>query len=613
VDAIREANSQLRHAQLAREAALCLYRRHVLVRSPQAIAGFTQPVHARVIMPAHTDATPPQTALALVAMSPLRAGVLHPSFARLARPLGPVRYRQGRATAKTPTVIDRINTGALLVAPLPKTPTQMVTPSRAGNGIAPPWLTPELADWLAQLPKVLWELIEILVKLVLKVLPQLTDRALRHEVHQFLTEVQEVLRAGGSPGDDIRRRLAAREGTLTPQQILSAPPAVGFVAQELQPDGTLGPLPRSTAAEDTRFRTAIAEAFTAVHATPGAGEVLRPIDVPAMAATVLTAIDPARTVGASLNQRLGILTPWHPPDPLDPVMAAPIFTQPLYKPLFDVSPEWILSGFGQLPQDIVSLGHTNERFIEAYMLGANDEMGRTLLFNEYPTDQRGSYFRQFWDVQGLQNPGPDITPIAQWPKTAALGSNSARPSIDSYLVLILRAELLRRYPNLLIYAVQAQWSPDGSRSVPAVNPVELHPNFQGSLGIGGGFWGFKLATADARGETSPPGPAGWYFALQEHTSEPRFGLEPASDSFAASPKFWQSLAWSDLASDENAFAQLGYVDLAAALPNVASVVDVKDARWHTADGARSSDLAYITYRQPVRVLVHASRMIPADA
>ena len=41
---------------------------------------------------------------------------------------------------------------------------------------------------------------------------------------------------------------------------------------------------------------------------------------------------------------------------------------------------------------------TNQRFIEAYMVGLNHEFARKLLWREYPTDQRGSYFRQFWAV-----------------------------------------------------------------------------------------------------------------------------------------------------------------------------------------------------------------------
>jgi hypothetical protein len=246
------------------------------------------------------------------------------------------------------------------------------------------------------------------------------------------------------------------------------------------------------------------------------------------------------------------------------------------------------------------------------MLGANDEMGRTLLFNAYPTDQRGSYFRQFFDVKGVPDPEPDINPIAQWPATSSLGANAARPNVDNLLVLIVRAELLRRYPNTIVYAVQAQWNPDGSRSVPKDNAVILRPEFQGSLGTGAGFWGFTLTKTDALGADSPSaGSAGWYFALQEHTSEPRFGLEPAGPAFATSPTSWQTLAWSDLAADANALAQLGYIDLGATLPNTGGIGG--PAHWHVSETARGSDLAYATYREPVRLLVHASKMIPSGA
>ncbi|MGZ4242603.1 MAG: hypothetical protein ACXVQ7_13460, partial [Actinomycetota bacterium] len=249
---------------------------------------------------------------------------------------------------------------------------------------------------------------------------------------------------------------------------------------------------------------------------------------------------------------------------------------------------------------------------ESYMLGANDELGRTLLFNEYPTDQRGSYFRQFFDVKGVPDPLPDINPIAQWPSTAELGANAGRPNVDNLLVLIVRAELLRRYPNTIVYAVQAQWNPDGSRSVPKDGAVMLQPEFQGSLGIGAGFWGFTLTKGDALGADSPSaGPAGWYFALQEHTSEPRFGLEPAGSTFATSPSSWQTLAWSDLVADANALAQLAYIDLGAALPNTSGIGG--PAHWHVSETARASDLAYATYREPVRLLVHASKMIPPGA
>jgi hypothetical protein len=613
VDAIRAANALLRQVQLAREAALRLYGRHVLVQSAPALTLFTQAVQSRVLVT--SAALPgPLTVRALVHQSPLRVGVLSPAFVRLSRPHGPVGVRQGRAFSTTPrTVIDRVNSGALPVAPPPPTPNNLATAAKTATQVAPSWLTPHLAEWLSKVPRPLWSVIELLLEALLAVWPKFLDPPLRNELVQFLTEVQAALQLGGSPAEDIQRRIAARDGSLTPQQIQSAPARTGFVARALQPDGTLPALPASTAPEDPRFRSAVAAAFGNANAAPAAGETLYSLPLAQAVPLVTQAIDPAVTIGATFRQRIGIVTPWTPPDPLDPIMAAPTFPQPLYKPLFEISADWILSGFGQLPTDVASLSHPNERFIEAYMLGANDELGRTLLFNEYPTDQRGSYFRQFWDTSGSPSPSPDINPIAAWPQTAALGANSSRPGVDSYLVLIVRAELLRRYPNTVVYAVQAQWNADGTRSISQTNPVELQPDFRGTLGTGAGFWGFKLTTADARGSDSPRGPAGWYFALQEHSSEPRFGLEAAGNTFATSPASWQNLAWSDLAADAHILAQIQYPDLGATLPNVGSVSDTEQAKWHAGDGARASDLAYITFREPVRLLVHASRMIPPDA
>ena len=80
---------------------------------------------------------------------------------------------------------------------------------------------------------------------------------------------------------------------------------------------------------------------------------------------------------------------------------------------------------------------TNQKFIESYMLGLNHEFSRELLWREYPTDQRGSYFRQFWDVSGYfddQNLGEealkeklkDIPPIHRWRKNSELGDHDNR-------------------------------------------------------------------------------------------------------------------------------------------------------------------------------------------
>ena len=67
-------------------------------------------------------------------------------------------------------------------------------------------------------------------------------------------------------------------------------------------------------------------------------------------------------------------------------------------PLTDVGHEWLLPGLDKMPADAVALFSTNWTFVESFLVGLNHEMARKLLWNGYPTDQRGTYFRHFWDI-----------------------------------------------------------------------------------------------------------------------------------------------------------------------------------------------------------------------
>ena len=88
------------------------------------------------------------------------------------------------------------------------------------------------------------------------------------------------------------------------------------------------------------------------------------------------------------------------------VMAYPGIDNPMYEPLRDLSDEYLLPNLNLIPHNTITLLETNQPFIEAYMVGLNHEFARELLWREYPTDQRGSYFRQFWDVSGARpDPG----------------------------------------------------------------------------------------------------------------------------------------------------------------------------------------------------------------
>ena len=79
-------------------------------------------------------------------------------------------------------------------------------------------------------------------------------------------------------------------------------------------------------------------------------------------------------------------------------MAYPDIKAPAYAPLETISSEHLLPNLKLVPNNTISLLAANQPFIEAYLAGLNHEFARELLWREYPTDQRGSYFRQFWDV-----------------------------------------------------------------------------------------------------------------------------------------------------------------------------------------------------------------------
>ena len=130
-------------------------------------------------------------------------------------------------------------------------------------------------------------------------------------------------------------------------------------------------------------------------------------------------------------------------------MNYPDIKDAMYVPLGGISSEYFVPNLKLVPNNTISLLQTNQPFIEAYLVGLNHEFARELLWREYPTDQRGSYFRQFWDVTNFvdRGPGPkrsredlkDIPPLHQWPATSALGSHNQRQAQGDRRVVLLFA------------------------------------------------------------------------------------------------------------------------------------------------------------------------------
>ena len=257
---------------------------------------------------------------------------------------------------------------------------------------------------------------------------------------------------------------------------------------------------------------------------------------------------------------------------VDTIMVAPTFPQPMYAALRDLSQELMLPGLdGIVPDSVLGL-ETNRRFVEAYMVGLNFEMGRELLWRGYPTDQRGTYFDNFWGG------GADINPLHLWGERP-LGDVASLPPRDKF-VMLLRSPLLRRYPNAVIYLTPAVLT-DGAR-VPSETPVdERFPVFAGSMQPDINFMGFDITAEEVSG--SGGGHAGgYYLVIQQHPTEPRFGLHTGVSAGNAS-----------------------HLSIGGGAP---SGQPLNGLQW----GRNAAHMAGIMRRLPVRLAIHTSQFLTSS-
>lgn len=201
--------------------------------------------------------------------------------------------------------------------------------------------------------------------------------------------------------------------------------------------------------------------------------------------------------------------------------ALPSFPQPMYELLRDYVPELFLPGLDRIAPNTVALLETNPRFVEAFLAGANHELGRELVWREFPTDVRGTFFRQFWDPPA---PGaePDVRPMGEW--KGHLGTHGSRDAAGGQIVLLIRGDIVRRFPAATVYAVKAVRGGDGRPAVPATGEQIQHPKFRGTNAPDILFLGFALTAREAMGADGGPG---YFIVIQEQPTEPRFGWSAA--------------------------------------------------------------------------------------
>lgn len=344
------------------------------------------------------------------------------------------------------------------------------------------------------------------------------------------------------------------------------------------------------------FVAAVATAFDSVVSVadapaPPADPAL---DLAAAHSSLLTKLDPEITISARVQFRLDVRTirGVAARDDLDPVMGCPQFLDPMWEALRELGRDWFLPGLELVPPDTATLVRTNPGFVASHLVGLNHEFMRELLWREYPTDQRGTAFRRFWGRTGEQP--NDIGPIHLFAGDLA---DTLLVGGKEEAVLLLRSELLRRYPGSIVYLCRAKQVGD---DLVLDDDTIIVPTFRGDLPPDVSFVGFPIQPDELHGNGDP-----WWFVIAQPPSEPRFGLDDPSDEMPDVPTTANDLAWPHMSPDPEHQA-----------PALFAIADPPKLRGLSIDGMTWGDSAAVqarmTYQHPVRVAIRAADLMPPN-
>jgi hypothetical protein len=633
---VLQANQNIRRLHFATAASSRLYARHLttVASDPGRVLSVTAPVSSRVLYSGVTVASLRGSTIAPTLVPPvLTSAVLR----RVLRPGGRLMRSLPFTAAATPAnLIQRVNAGEVTSSPPKTVPSGVVTVNQTVNAVLPAGVPSVVLGWLKRFPWLPWAV--LIVAIVLAIILFFVLGPVAGGVAALAAVGAGIylfrLLRGWATAAQVAQ--AVSQAGQTPASVANYPTSNNFV---LSTPGssfvpTLGGPDSPTA---TRFNTALGQSFrlvAAANVTAQAPAAIA-IDLVAVAKTVLTAVDPKTTI---LRRGLSMiaLPAWivaEIGEDFNEVMAYPKIDLPMYQPLEERSVERLLPNINKIARNSITLMETNQRFIEAYMVGLNHEFARKLLWREYPTDQRGSYFRQFWSVgdtidsEGLSEDALkeklyDIPEIHRWDPTSALGdhNNRAAPGQPAkpQAILIIRGELLKKYPNTVIFAEHAKMvgdlrEPDWLTAAEEKNPPPSKtrtPLYQARPEDDLFFFGFDLTIDEVKGTGGDPG---WYFVLQERPGEARFGLEV---SRTTDIETFDDVCWNDAMPG----IKPGQFLSAGALSSIgfrepSSVTDPpKHDQWNDdrrvdAAGVSSARWAYVLLRQPVMVAIHADEML----
>ena len=642
---ILSLNRKIAFLQVSVKASDALYSKNLTPLNVEPALALTAPVMRKVL-------GSPVTVHALVQRSRLPRAALSGAMRKQLRPRGQLARRTfgapgalGSSTAPLARMISGLNEGTLTAAP-PRPSPDGATYENTLQPFAdryPAWLR-----WLAGHRLLLLLIALALLAVIVLFAPASLVAPLAVGVAAAAGVAYWRL---GPVASQVSAVAALQPDALTPGAIDALPPNDGFVL----PDTTGAATPSAggpDSVQGTAFRQAARRFHALLNDRPPPPVERQPLALASVHASLMKALQPAPAFVARHSRMLSVadktfaqhVAGYHdavpvPAEPrIVPVMAYPDIKLPMYRPLKDLQKDNFVPNLHLVPPDTISLMLTNPPVIESYMAGLNHEFARELLWREYPTDQRPSTFRQFWDVShsvnieklpaiALAEKLRDIKRIHEWPLDRRLGTNNNRvpPDGKPRVVLIIRGELLKRYPDTIIYAQQARWGDapkhqnhltlydeKGERALANLaDPHFRYPMFRAQVEPDLNFIGFDLLLDEVRGDPTleqtaaarariDPNRLGWFFVLQEVVGEPRFGLDEHGVTSSKAELAWDSLSW------ENLGTNVGIIkpgkSFATDPPNKTKT---GGATW----GSHAADMAFILYQKPVLVAIHARDML----
>lgn len=296
-------------------------------------------------------------------------------------------------------------------------------------------------------------------------------------------------------------------------------------------------------------------------------------------AAVVTATNPVLALAA----RVGRLTSVSAPAgrPFASTMAYPTFEDALFEELLRRGADHIVANVDSIAKDSATIVVPNKRFIAAVMAGANHAMACELLWREYPTSLAGTFFSNFWNLADSVDQGPDIDAMDQW--VGRLG-DACKRSAD-VIVLLLRSELLRKYPNTVVYAEKAVVQ----NGVFNLGGTQKLPVFRADVTSEVTALAFDLTKEQAVGVHD----GGWFIVFKQRPGQTTFGCD-AGEGVLPALGTWNDLDWRHIGTQPG-----GYLDLGA------NLVGMIDGTW----AASASDMAYILYQAPFLCARHARDLI----